>query len=39
VMNSLVNSDEKRQIVGKINRDYIATKKGATSTFLKGIEF
>ena len=37
VMNSLVNSAERRQIVGNINRDYIATKKGATSTFLKGI--
>ena len=37
VMNSLVNSAEKREIVGNINRDYITAKKGATNAFLKGI--
>ena len=37
VMNNLVNSAEKRQIVGNINREYITTKKGATNAFLKGI--
>ena len=37
VMNSLVNSAEKREIVGKINREYIMAKKGATNAFLKGI--
>ena len=37
VMNSLVNSAEKRKIVGNINREYITTKKGATNAFLKGI--
>ena len=37
VMNSLVNSAEKREIVGNINREYITAKKGATNAFLKGI--
>lgn len=37
VMNSLINSEDERNNIGRINQQYIANKQGATQSFLNKV--
>lgn len=37
VMNSLINSEDERNNIGRINQQYIANKQGATKSFLNKV--
>ena len=37
VMNSLINSEDERNSIGRINKQYIANKQGATKSFLNKV--